>query len=433
MKKTMCEQLSPSSSLIGKQKRGIHSLTACLFVVGEMTGAALLAMPLAVRSAGLVAGPLLMFFTCIQSTFCGILISKCWLMLESSDETLRDIQTRDPYALIGEKACGRFGFYASISSLIITLFGSSVVQILVCSEMMQLLLPLNLTLCQYIVILGFVMLPATFFGSPVDFSPVAFLAMSSTSCAAVLILIAITTGDVSGTPVVTTPDTESDVTPISLMLGFSSMCYAFSGTSCMPTIQNDMEKKSAFNRSIVMAYMVMISIYLPLSVTSVHLLGPGIQDNIIQNLNPSFLKTGSVVLMTAHVFCAYLILLNPVNLNIETMLSIPHSLNVWRCVSRTIVTLLAIFTALTIPKFAKILPIVGASAVVIQTYVLPAVFYYFLATRDGNKVGIPMKCALLFLLVESVFIAFAGTSSALFDLFSPDAFSLPCYVSACAA
>lgn len=424
-------EANSQSSLLGFSDHGISGLTACLFVVGEITGAALLAMPEAVKSTGWFFGPVLMIATCIISAFCGIILSKCWLILESVDPSLKEIKTRNPYALIGEEACGNFGHYACMSTLIITLFGAGVVQILVCSEMIESLIPVRVSFCQWIMIVGICLLPFSFFGSPVDFSPVAFFAMSSTTVAAILILISLATQESSHGPEVQLDDIESkSPSAMSIMLGLSSMCYAFSGTSCMPTIQNDMRNKKSFKTAITCAYAVMISIYLPVSLLGYYKAGSAVQSNVVRNLTPSTLRTCIEVLMTAHVLCAYLILMNPVNLNIENRIGIRHSMSVWRCLSRSIVTLFAIFTALTVPKFGKLLPIVGASSTLIQTFILPSLFYYRLTTRyDYLPTG--RKILLIALIVIGVVAAVFGTISALSDLIAPDALSLPCYLSSC--
>lgn len=417
------------SSLLGPSSHKISSVTACLFVVGEITGAALLAMPEAMRSMGWYLGPCLMILTCIASAYCGVIPSKCWIILESADPSLKQIRTRNPYALIGERSCGKVGFYACMLSLIVTLFGSGVVQILVCSEMLQSLIPVQISFCQWIVIVGLCLLPLSFFGSPADFSPVAFFAMSSTAVAAVLILISLLTQGVENTiqDQEISSQSRNSISVTSVMVGWMSVCYAFSGTSCMPTIQNDMKNKKSFKTAILCAYVLMIMIYLPVSLIGYYQAGDSIQANIVHNLMPSTLKTLIEVLMTAHVLCAYLILMNPVNLNIENMIGMRHSLNVWRCLSRSLVTLLALFTALTVPKFGKLLPIVGASTTLIQTFILPCIFYYCLV-RQHECVSIRQKSLLVLLVVAGTAGCIFGTKSAISDLLAPDALTLPCYL-----
>ena len=415
------------SSLLGSAGKSIGSITACLFVVGEMTGAALLAMPEAFKLTGWYLGPFLMILTCTASAFCGIILSQCWIILESADSSLKKIKTRNPYALIGEKACGKLGFYCSITSLIVTLFGASVVQILVCSEMLESLIPIHVSFCQWILIVGFFLMPFSYLGSPVDFSPVAFFAMSSTAVAAILIVIAFATQEHTDVKSSETHAKDTGVSAMSITLGLSSMCYAFSGTSCMPTIQNDMKNKKSFKTAIICAYIIMLAIYLPVSSLGYYKAGHAVKSNIVRNLSPSMLRSCIETLMMAHVLCAFLILMNPVNLNIESFIGIEHSLNGWRCLSRTLVTLLATFTALTVPRFGKLLPIVGASTTLIQTFILPSLFYYRLSTRHAS---LPRRTKVLLLLLMAIGVvgAIFGTTSALTDFLAPDALSLPCYL-----
>lgn len=383
-------------------------------------------MPEALKFTGWFVGVSLMVLVCAASCGCGVLLGKCWLFLESREQSLQTTMTRNPYSLIGEKAFGRTGYVVSMISLVVQLFGGAVVQLLLFAEMMESLVQpilqpaIHLSFCQWILVSALVLLPFSFFGSPVDFTPIAFFAMSSTTVAAFLIIVAcfVTPADFT--------DSQSDfrISPLTVLLGIGNMNFSFSGASCMPTIQNDMKRKRSFGTSVIVAYMILMMIYLPVSAVGYYKFGDRIQSNIVRNLSPSVLTTSIQGLLTAHVFCAYLILLNPVNLNLENFLAIQHSFNWQRCVSRTGMTALATLVALLVPKFGKLLNLVGASAVVFQSFILPAFFYIKLHDKQESKTRVFLYAIIIMALGTGI----AASGAALHDLIDPSAFALPCFV-----
>lgn len=303
-------------------------------------------------------------------------------------------------------------------------------QLLLSAEMIySLLKPVisaDISFGEWVIIVGLILLPFTFLGSPVDFSPVALFAMSSTSVAAVLIMISCLIYDATTNE----PQPGYQISFMGVLVGTGSMCFAFSGASCMPTIQNDMKNKKSFTKSVLIAFGILILIYMPVSIISFHKFGDGIKSNIIRNLPANGLTIAIQIMMAGHVLCAYLILMNPVNLNIENFIGVDHSFNFFRCFSRVLMTLLAIFIGLSTPKFGKLLSLVGASAVVIQTYILPIIFYYKLK-RSESEITTRMKVLLSVILIASVLTAIGASVSAIYDLLDPKAFTKPCYVERC--
>ena len=114
--------------------------------------------------------------------------------------------------------------------------------------------------------------------------------------------------------------------------------------------------------------------------------------------------------------------------------------------------IIIIFIGETVPKFGKILSLIGGSSVTIMTFVFPPLFYWKLKQgQPDNKLAnqflwftinlcyfftwiseIPIYEKAIF--IEIVLIGILGgaasTYSALLDLFEPDSFTPPCYVNA---
>ena len=114
--------------------------------------------------------------------------------------------------------------------------------------------------------------------------------------------------------------------------------------------------------------------------------------------------------------------------------------------------ILVMFIGESVPKFDKILSLVGGSTVTLTTFVFPPLFYWKLKQdQPDNKLAnqfllftinlcyfftwiseIPIYEKGIF--IEIVLIGILGgaasTYSALLDLFEPDSFTPPCYVNA---
>ena len=447
------EKLNDLESMT-KPQNGINVLTACLFIVGEIAGTGILAFPESFKGMSWF-GAAVILFGCLGAGYAGVVLGKSWLILEHRDPDLEVIKTRDPYTLIGYSACGPIGRRWTTATLIMMLFGSSCVQQLVFAETISSLIPENgICFCEWIVIVGLCLMPFSFLGSPVDYWPVAFFAMSSTSVACILIIISMLTQDeqvveevvdhfatffqnTSSLEALLAPEADSFVTFKSVMLGISTIIFGYGGASVLPTIQNDMMDKKQFTKSVVSAFTLMLMMYLPVSAIGYWKFGNGVKSNIIRNLQPSPLVTCIEVLILAHVFCAFLIQINPVNLTLETLLGIDHSFNWKRCTSRAVIVVLCIMTGLTVPKFGKLLNFLGAFSVSLQSFVLPALFYLKLkqpSKSSWSSILAPFSwnnLSLILIAIFGIFIAFVSTVYSLIDLLHPDAFTQPCFMNAC--
>lgn len=135
----------------------------------------------------------------------------------------------------------------------ISLFGAALVFLLLCSDLISLLLRpyIDISFCKLIVILGCVLCPLTWLGSPQDFPIIAFGAMFSTMIS-VVIVVAILIREVSSdrhTP------THNGPTFRSFLLGISTIMFAYGGTVTLPTFQNDMVKKDQFPKAVYMGFL----------------------------------------------------------------------------------------------------------------------------------------------------------------------------------
>ena len=69
----------------------------------------------------------------------------------------------------------------------------------------------------------------------------------------------------------------------------------------------------------------MLLFYMPVAIGGFVVYGASTEDNIIGNLNKTWLRTGVLVLITGHLLTAFNIILNPVFQGVEHAISAPNS------------------------------------------------------------------------------------------------------------
>ncbi|GFS34440.1 aa_trans domain-containing protein, partial [Nephila pilipes] len=86
------------------RKKGLSMWLTSIFIVGEMAGSGVLALPRAVADAGW-SGIALIIFCGGMSLYAGIFLGRCWSMVEERYDEHKE-KSRYPYPCIAEKAFG---------------------------------------------------------------------------------------------------------------------------------------------------------------------------------------------------------------------------------------------------------------------------------------------------------------------------------------
>lgn len=118
-------------------------------------------------------GIFVVFFVCSTQIYTANLLGKCWLIAETTDSSIGR-KTRYPYTALAELTYGpRFAnFVAFIVD--VTIFGAGIPNLIVASQNLQLLglrlseNKVDVPFCYWIIILGMVLSPVLWLGSPKD-------------------------------------------------------------------------------------------------------------------------------------------------------------------------------------------------------------------------------------------------------------------------
>lgn len=103
-------------------QKGLTVFTAAVFIIGEMAGSGILALPAAIVGAGWT-GFALLVLCCFASGYCGTVLGRSWATLRDRHDEYKG-HVRYPYPAIGEKAYGRWASVAVTVCINITLIGS---------------------------------------------------------------------------------------------------------------------------------------------------------------------------------------------------------------------------------------------------------------------------------------------------------------------
>ncbi|KAK4877503.1 hypothetical protein RN001_010009 [Aquatica leii] len=424
--------IESSKSSKNEQKighKGLSVLTAAVFITGEMAGSGVLALPKAIVDTGGSIGIVLLVVFCVNAGFGGHCLGNCWNILEERYPEYRT-SLRNPYSTIAYKAVGKCGSMIVSVCIQITLFGAGTVYLLLSSQILQQLLrhylP-NISFCIWFLVIAVILILPMWLESPKDFWAVGVTATLTTVLSCILMFVQMLL------------DSEFKISHVKhkvhnfhdFFLAFGTLLFAFGGASTFPTIQNDMVNKRKFSISVVIAFTVILFLYLPVAIGGYLVYGEHVQTNVAVSLGHSPLSVLANMLMGIHLVFAFLIVINPVCQELEEAFDIPCTLDWKRCLLRTIIVFIMVFVGESIPAFGKILSLVGGSTITLLTFVFPPYFYMKLCSQKNanwpeRHLPLYYKMYLWELIIIGIIGGSAATYNAVISIFG-SGMARPCY------
>ncbi|VDL70042.1 unnamed protein product [Nippostrongylus brasiliensis] len=357
--------------------RGLHWVMAAVFVVGDLAGGGMIALPNALVNTGLIPGLILISLAALCSGYTGLQLASNWTMLQKRWEIYRG-GCRRPYGEMAFRACGRKMRTFVAVMVCLCQFGFATVLILLAAKNSSILLHffvgIKVNFCWLIVIVGLVVWPATMLKSPMHFWQAAiFSALSSTLAVCLLLVGFAHDSGVCGQDV---PQRPFEVR--NFFMAYGTMAFAFGGHAVFPTIQNDMKQPRHFTRSVLMAYALIVLYYGSVSVTGYSVYGASVGEAVIPSVQLQWVQQTVNLMIALHVITTIVIVVSPITQQIEEILKTPHHFGWQRFLVRTSLFWFIIFVALSVPNFGPLLDLIGASTMTMMTMILPSVFYLYL-------------------------------------------------------
>jgi len=224
---------------------------------------------------------------------------------------------------------------------------------------------------------------------------------------------------------------------VNFILGYGTIMFAYSGQSAFPTIQHDMRRPDHFPKAIIRSYSVIIFYYLPVSIFGYIVYGDLLDtDNVLPLLPRGWIHDTVTVLITLHVMFGFIIFINPINQEFESLFKIPSRFGWKRLIVRTCVVIFIVFLAESIPSMSLLLDLIGGTSMAFLTFVFPGTFYLILRWRTTTCVSNADKPIKKWEYPINAVIILVGILGAVASIYAfcytvatgNDLFKKPCYV-----
>lgn len=313
--------------------KGLTVLTCAMFIIAEIAGTGILALPRAVSDAGWT-GVALLIICGLLAMYCGAILGNCWMMVREKNVKYRGSHVRDPYPIIGFETFGKPGRILVEVCVLTTLLGGCVVLLLLASKQISSLIDTKIgsftstnEFRLWVLICGLLLMPCTWFATPKDIWPFALGASFCTLVAC--ICICVRSGIYISSHGILKTSEQSHSSTASIFKAFGTIAFSFGGASAFPTFQADMKQPSKFKYSAVIAFFGVLLMYLSVSILPYLAFGSNVQEDILRTLK-SLKGSGHALVpvaesfITVHLLFTFIIILNPISQQMEVYLRIPH-------------------------------------------------------------------------------------------------------------
>jgi vesicular inhibitory amino acid transporter len=420
---------------------GYGIMVTTLFIIGEMVGGGIIAMPNAIARQGW-AGIAVLIFVAAMSGFTGVQLGRCWLILQERWPEVYLKHTQKPYPEMGYRAGGTWMRRLVSVCMNLSLFGTATVFLLIVGRNVTQLLEswspsTHISFCYFVLMVAGILLPATYLGSPKDFWQVSVGAAASTTIAVIIMIVGMSQDyQRSDRSKVRYPMPTFQ----EFILGYGTIMFAYCGQCAFPTIQHDMRQPTKFPKAIVRSYAAMFFYYLPVSILGYIVYGFDAlanEDSILPVLPKGWIQDSVTVLITLHVMFGFIIFVNPINQEMESVFRIPARFTWKRLVVRTVTVIIIVFLAESIPAMNLLLDLIGGTCMAFLTFVFPGSFYLMLrwrTTTSVSKIDTPIRKWEYPINALIILIGVLGAVASIYAFISAVAggnalFKLPCYIS----
>ncbi|XP_037087272.1 amino acid transporter AVT1J-like [Pollicipes pollicipes] len=347
---------------------------AAVFIIGEIAGSGMLALPFSVTQTGWV-GVLVVLLVGFGSAYCGMCLSRSWLIIESRYPELKS-HSQKPFPDIAEKAFGSCGRVLAAVCMCVNTFGTCTVYVLIVAQILENLLSVYVEMryCFWVLVIACLLIPVSWLGTPKDLWWVGILALATTSLAWFFSMVQLSVyfDTLHKKATFHQPDF------LTFFLGIGPILFAYGGTATLPTIQNDMKSRELFTRSVIVGYAGLITLYVLIAALGYAAAGDSVSSNILDTLKtrtPGMLPVVAEILFLVHLLTAFFVVINPFFQQMESVFHVADKFDLRRVLFRTALMGLLVLVGETVPDFVDLLGLIGSSCVAITGFILPCAMY----------------------------------------------------------
>ncbi|CAH1989437.1 unnamed protein product [Acanthoscelides obtectus] len=364
-------------NLHGNNENGLSTVFAIICILDVFGVYPVVTLPKAIIDCGFY-GILLITLVCSAQIYTANLLGKCWIIAEKINPNIQR-KSRYPYAALAETTYGKRLANFVTFLLDLTVFGASIPNLIVASQNLQLLgerlseNTVSISLCYWIIIVGTVLCPVLWLGSPKDMK-----CLCSTSACMVILVFLLTcgcliySGGSNGGPV---ESVKSVALWRNILEAYGIITFLFDIHPTILTIQVDMRNKYRLTRALLGGFGISLLMFGITANIAAIKYGTNTKSSILDTLPTSIPLHFAATLVAIQLCLTSAVSNNVLYQQMEDCMQIPRDFNPKRCILRTTLTILAIVIAESVPRFDLVMSLIGGTLTGPLVFVLPPLIY----------------------------------------------------------
>ncbi|KAL1494272.1 hypothetical protein ABEB36_009896 [Hypothenemus hampei] len=327
---------------------------------------------------------------CFIQVYTAILLGKCWNLAEEINPNILR-KNRYPYSALAELTFGKYICYYVTFLVDVTVFSGGIPNLILAAQNLELLglrisnNAFHISLCYWIIILGTLLCPVLWLGSPKDMK--VLCTVSVLIVASVYLLTCGCLIFTNGTPVPPEINFDSNLDLWKLlMIAYGIVAFQFDIHPTILTIQMDMKNKRKLPNVILGGFLVSLFMFSSTTIITATKYGSTAKSSLLETL-PTSIPLHFAALLVAIQLCLTSAVSNSaLYQHLEDCLNISREFNRKRCILRTILTILAIVIAESVPRFDLVMSLIGGTLIGPLVFILPPLFYIRMLYLRGRHV-----------------------------------------------
>ncbi|XP_050523502.1 uncharacterized protein LOC126895556 isoform X2 [Daktulosphaira vitifoliae] len=350
---------------------GLTELLAILSIVDLFGVLPIIVLPGQIAKCGWLGIPLAIFVFVVQ-VFTAILLGKCWVIAETIEPNIVH-KNRYPYAAIAGLSFGRT--FERIVHVMqnIAVFGAIIPNLLIAADNLYTLgkkvYSENLSFCICLIIIGIILCPPIWLGSPKDLKWISLISVFTVSLVSILTWILMI--QIPNNIYVPVPKLSWSA----MIIAYSVLAFQFDVHPLILTIQMDMNDIKKVPFVVIGAFFFTCSLFLITVVIGYLKLGGLLNTNLLNMLPKSHALNIVIILIILQICLSTAVSTTPLFQNIENYLHIPKEFTWKRCVLRTFIMILAILIGEVVPRLDLVMSLVGSLLTGPLMFILPPILY----------------------------------------------------------
>ncbi|XP_046973426.1 amino acid transporter AVT1B-like [Vanessa cardui] len=361
----------------GETTGGLSALITALCIVDLFGVFPIVALPKSIISCGVYGAPLVVAVFSLQ-LYTAVLLGRSWLLAHEISPDIRE-KSRFPYAAVAELAFGTKTKRLVTFLIDATVFGAGIPNFIFASQSMQLFFwkitdgAVGVSYCIWMIVLGLLLCPVMWLGSPKDMKPVALTSVCIVTTVAVSTWVCIYLDD-------TSPPPSGDVlqykpSPRDFLVAYGIIAFQFDIHPMLLTLQVDMKDSRKINSAVLGAFTITGLLFTVTSLVAANRYGNNVESNILQGIPPSVILYILALLVTLQLCFSSAVSNSALFLHIEDLLKIPREFGIQRCLLRSGIVAFAVFLGESVPRFDLVMSLVGSTLTGPLMFIFPPLFF----------------------------------------------------------